>query len=316
MSDLQLATDLCLSLYGLKGEVRPIPDGRAQNFFVGCDASRWLLKIFQHEYSKSRIEQAAGFISFLAGQGFPCRTFQPSLHGNPVETVGGQAVVLVPWIDGLGLLPNSVDNPGTMREIGVLCGWLHRLGGEYSQRDAFSFSGKDRTPEIALQRLTELGAVADEGIAQQVRDRCQILRQLGDELAESRAQATRGIIHGDFYCTHAIFRAGRPVGVIDILGDLNYPGWELMRAYFQSAPPQAPAALFQAFLNGYRSEQVISDAEVAAAYDVYLLQLTSSTYGLLPSSDANLREFGAWRTRTAIWLAAERTRLIREFTSA
>jgi hypothetical protein len=85
----------------------------------------------------------------------------------------------------------------------------------------------------------------------------------------------------------------------------------MMRAFFQSVPSSLDdiEAWWRAFIAGYASERPISREEIETAYDTYVLQLTSSTYGLRPPLDDRLREFGRWRTATAQQLAGRRGEL-------
>ena len=84
-----------------------------------------------------------------------------------------------------------------------------------------------------------------------------------------------------------------------------------MRAFFQSVPmaskdPTSLQAAAAAFLGGYASEWPLRAEDVETAYDVYLLQLAASTYGLSPLDDHGLRGFGRWRTRMAGYLSEHR----------
>jgi Ser/Thr protein kinase RdoA (MazF antagonist) len=148
-------------------------------------------------------------------------------------------------------------------------------------------------------------------IKNEVAVRVGILNTIGGALARSRQQVPKGIIHGDFFSSHVVYRGNRAVGVIDVLGERYMPGWELMRGFFQSVPsafesPRFDEALWQAYVAGYASECPIGGAVIAAAYDEYPLQLTGSTYGLQAPLDDALRQFGRWRTRLAAYLAKNR----------
>jgi Ser/Thr protein kinase RdoA (MazF antagonist) len=237
-----------------------------------------------------------------------------------VTVLDGRAAVLIPWIEGDTPEPNTVTSCDALEQIGVLCGRLHRLGSEYpaaetleaagrvlSSQAAESQRGSDkRAALIRLATQTDDAEIKDEVVA-----RLAVLNTFGEALALRRQQAPRGIIHGDFFCTHVVFRGDRAVGVIDLLGEWYMPGWELMRSFFQSVPSAFDSltfdeALWRAYAAGYASEHHIDSRAVAAAYDEYLLQLTGSTYGLQSPMDDALRQFGRWRTRLAEYLASNR----------
>jgi hypothetical protein len=121
---------------------------------------------------------------------------------------------------------------------------------------------------------------------------------------------------GDFAAGHVVFREGVAVGVIDVMGKNYLPGWELMRAFFQSVPcgdgpPESLEQLWAPYFAGYQSEQRVEARQVACAFDGYLYQLTTSTYGLRTPLHGGLRAFGRWRTGLARYLAANR-RVLRE----
>lgn len=151
-------------------------------------------------------------------------------------------------------------------------------------------------------------------IANEVAVRLRILSRWGEAPAAATRDAMRGVNHGYFSGAHVVFRGERAAGVIDVLGEKYLPGWELMRAFCQSVPcgdgpPDALEAPWRAYLGGYSAESRIQAQEIGVAYDVYLLQLTASTYGLRASLDDELRAFGRWRTRLAVYLSEHRALL-------
>jgi len=297
--------------YGISGRIERVTKGRADNYCVDAGGGRWLFKVFQPEYALEKIEGAADFLSFIVGSGYPAREFVPSAEGARVMHFGQRAAVLVPWIEGHTPEPNTLS-PGTaLEQLGALCGRIHRLGEAYPGAPALEYAGSSRSPaekRAALLRLVDAGGE----IGAEARVRVDILDALGDELARSHGRARPGVIHGDFSAAHVVFQQDKAAGVIDILGELYLPGWELMRAFFQSVPSSLLEDIrtsWRAYVGGYASAQRISSEEVEIAYDTYLLQLTSSTYGLRQPLDDQLRGFGRWRTTLARYLAGHRTGL-------
>jgi Ser/Thr protein kinase RdoA (MazF antagonist) len=159
-----------------------------------------------------------------------------------------------------------------------------------------------------LATITDDAEIADElGV------RIAILDRLGSQLAASDQAVRYGVIHGDFFCSHVVFREQQAIAVIDVLGERYVPSWEMMRGFFQSVPsvfqfPQFEAP-WRSYLSGYASEHPIQSRDIAIAYDAYLLQLSSSRYGLQPPLDDKLRAFGRWRTCLAQYLADQRAEL-------
>lgn len=302
--------------YGVVGTIDRIPSGRAANFVVSDGSQRWLLKLFQEEYAHTRIEQAAEFVHFVVTAGYPAREFVPSKDGPAVLKCEGRAAVLIPWIEGDTPEFNGVSTEDALQQIGMLCGWLHRLGAQYPGASTLDFAGSMQSVaerQAALLRVTADPTCSAEIVAE-IDARIAILAALGDELQGNYRLAPRGVIHGDFYGSHVVFRTGRAVGAIDVLGDNYLPGWELMRAFFQSVPviDLSPASLkprWRAYLSGYAGQYSIAASDVAIAFDTYLLQLAGSTYGLRQPLDDRLRAFGRWRTRLAQRLADHRQEL-------
>lgn len=299
--------------YGIHGDIERVPRGRASNYSVSHERGRWLLKVFQRAYTRTRIEQAADFVSFVVSAGYPGREFVPSTDGTTVVMLEDHATVLIPWIDGDAPEPNTVSTPEALGEIGALCGRLHRLGAGYPRAAELEYAGSKRSVAEKREKLLRLAARQrdEKEIVNEISIRTAILTALGDELGHSQQEARQGVIHGDFSASHVVFRDKRAMGVIDVMGEQYIPGWELMRAFFQSVPsayqsPDALEAPWRAYLAGYTSECQIQPHEVAIAYDAYLLQLASSTYGLSQPLDDALREFGRWRTRLAHHLAEHR----------
>src|SRR5947209_2685482 len=84
--------------YGIHGAITAVPIGRASNYAVSQAGSRWLLKVFQLEYTRTRIEQAADFVIFLVSAGYPAREFVRSTTDARVLVLETRATVLLPWI--------------------------------------------------------------------------------------------------------------------------------------------------------------------------------------------------------------------------
>ena len=195
------------------------------------------------------------------------------------------------------------------------------IGATYPGAAALDPAGRVAARNAAPRRIADkrvallnLGkSTQDEEIKDEIGVRLAILDRLGEDLAASDQLVRPGVIHGDFFCSHVVFREQQAIAVIDVLGERYIPSWEMMRGFFQSVPsafecPHLERA-WRAYLSGYVSEHTIQPDEIAIAYDVYLLQLTSSRYGLQAPLDEKLRAFGRWRTRLAQYLADRRTEL-------
>jgi Ser/Thr protein kinase RdoA (MazF antagonist) len=309
MSSAEAVAEHVRRHYGTSGRIERVPKGRADSYCVDAISGRWLFKVFQPEYTLARIEGAANFLSFIVGCGYPAREFVRAADGARVLRFDERAAVLIPWIEGHTPASNTLSSAAAIEQLGALCGRIHRLGVTYRGPAALEYAGSRRAlvdKRAALLRLVDAGGE----IGAEARVRVDILNALGDELARNQARARPGVIHGDFSAAHVVFQADKAVGVIDVLGELYLPGWELMRAFFQSVPSASIDDIetsWRAYVGGYASAYRISPEEVEIAYDTYLLQLTSSTYGLRQPLDDQLRGFGRWRTTLARYLAAHRT---------
>src|SRR4051812_6429537 len=306
--------------YGIDGHIaiEHVAMGRADNHKVLSEGRSWLFKVLQAEYTPGRLAVAADFVRYLASCGYPVREFAPATDGAAVTVLEGRAAVLIPWVDGDTPEPNTVSSPDILRQIGALCGRLHRLAMSYPGAHAFEAAGGRTVGHAAQQRIADkrsaLVRLAQEidnvEIQDEIAVRVGILDRLGNELAISDQQGGYRMIHGDFFCSHVVFREQEAIAVIDVLGERSLPHWEVMRAFFQSMPSLCECPPFEplwlAYLSGYASEHSIQPRDIEIAYDTYLLRLSTSRYGLQAPLDDKLRAFGRWRTRTAQYLAEHR----------
>lgn len=341
ISDAELSSEsLCPIVqerYGLDGEIelRRIYEGRALNYHLSGDSGEWLLKIFQDDYQLQRVQLAADFCEHLARGNCAIQTFHRTNDGSAVSTVNGRPMILVRWITGRILPPNSLTSEIDLRYLGRLCGQLHRVAATFPQAE--DLGEPNPSDKLSLDercknfdQKTHEASRTNTEIRDEIDIRRKILDQVGADLHNSESASDKQAIHGDFYCAHSVWQTGRPVGIIDAMGGFYFPGWEVMRCFVQSIPPignlrpDLLSKLWSRYVLGYNSEKPISQAEIEIAYDVYLLHLTLSAYGLrMPRSEpwhdaaviANLREFGRWRTSTAHVLASQRASLRSMFAS-
>jgi Ser/Thr protein kinase RdoA (MazF antagonist) len=169
--------------------------GRAENFLARRSDERWLLKVFQSDYSLVRIERAADVVGFTVRQGDPAREFVTTIDGARVAVVGERVAVLVPWIDGHTPEPNTLTTPNELSHVGALCGWIHRLGAEYDAADALDFAGS--TTAIA-QKQDRLARVAVEAPNHEIADEVAVRLRILSRWGEALAAATRDAMGGDF----------------------------------------------------------------------------------------------------------------------
>jgi Ser/Thr protein kinase RdoA (MazF antagonist) len=316
--------------YAIEGDIaiERVAMGRASNHKVSSEGRSWLFKVFQAEYTPIRLLRAADFVRYLASSGYPVREFVSSRAGAPTTVLEGRAAVLIPWVEGDTPESNTLSSPDALNQIGALCGRLHRLGSTYPGAEALDAAGRVAPREVAAKRIVDkrsalfdlAAQTQDAEIQGEIGTRIAILDRLGDDLATSDQQVRHGVIHGDFFCSHVVFREQQAIAMIDVLGERYAPAWEMMRGFFQSVPSVFQSPEFEvpwrAYLSGYASEHPIQPRDIALAYDTYLLQLSSSRYGLQPPLDDKLRAFGRWRTRMAQYLADQRAEVRLMMTTA
>jgi hypothetical protein len=305
--------------YGIEGTVSEVSRGRATNFCVSTHSRRWLWKVFQPELTVARVSKAADFVAFMSRAGYPAREYARACDGREVLPFGDRVAVLIPWIDGATPEPNHVVSIDAVTQIGQLCGELHQVASAYPSTDRRLPAGSGRSlneKQIALAQLLAQQPPGSE-VGGELATRLDLLSQSGSALEASQRRAQFGMIHGDFQGAHVVFDGPRAVGVIDVLGEWYLLGWELMRGFFQSVPiglarsdHEALLRLWQGYLEGYRTANpTCGGTDIETAYDVYLLQLITSTYGLRPPLDPALRAFGRWRTEVARYLHDHRNHL-------
>src|SRR5262245_36403685 len=142
--------------YGIDGDIEVVPKGRANNYRISSEGTRWLFKVLQPEYTTNQIASAARFIDYLAGSGYPVQPYVRSHEGAQVTVLERRAAVLIPWIDGDTDEPNMVVSGDVLGQIGALCGWLHRLGSLYPAGETLQWpaSTKDSPHRVADKRAT------------------------------------------------------------------------------------------------------------------------------------------------------------------
>lgn len=318
-------------LYGIRSpfKLTRIYDGRALNYRVSEAAGDWLLKVFQSDYDLNRVNLASDFVDYLSAAGCPVEPFHRTVAGPLVAVFGERPTILVRWLPGETRSPNTMDQHDGLRQLGRLSGLIHRVAKHYPrsadlaatvQTDDFSLAKR----RARFERNTLAAGAADPEVKGEIERRLQIADEIGQELEASEREAVRQTIHGDFYCAHSVWQRGTAIGVIDALGGHHIPGWEMMRCFFLSirydsrTEVEAIESLWEPFADGYSSENPLTKREIEVAYDIYLLSLTLSSYGLSLRAEApwqgeealaKLRDFGRWRSETAEYLASKRQSL-------
>lgn len=307
-----------------------IAEGRGLNHRIdGADGS-WLLKVFQTDWGLPRVLVAAQFATFLTAAGLPVQPFVLNREGNPATPFGGRAAVVVPWIDGETMRPNTLTDPSRIQALGEVAGALHSVCQHFPEPGRLS-DGRMGTLAGRLASLEELAlnaaAAGDTVLVDAVDARLSILHPLSDVWSYAFAGPYEAI-HGDLSIIHVVWQRDTAVGVIDAGGDCYFSGWELCRCFFQSISniweidDTSAGILWRHFYEGYLAKRGDGHPEAESAFDQYFLALAASTYGLTgqitgsATLDPGLRAFGLWRTRTAIELSARRDGLLREFCRA
>ena len=298
--------------YRLCGEISgaPIDEGMAENFLIKADDSKWLLKVFQDGYTDSRVLAAAKFVGYLRGKGLYVEPFVRTKDGNTLSILNRRPAVLVPWIEGENLRPNTVTTREQMSIIGDLCGRIHAEAACYGGKRELNSYNIETDLKQALETLSKMKVYAlnigDDELLAEIDSRLIVMKREGDSLVRSQARCTHDVIHGDFYCTHVIFQARGVYGIIDVIGQVYNQEWEIMRSFFQSLSASAEHEinmLWNVFIEAYRKWRFVPSSLLRAGYDAYLLQLCASSFGLLTADKINspqsvrLRQYGQWRTK-------------------
>ena len=285
--------------YGLDRpiSIRRIYEGRALNYYLSGSDDEWLLKVFQGDYGFGRVQLAAEFAQHLAAGKCPVQPFENNLGGSPVSYLNERPMILVKWIAGVTPPPNSLSNPNVLRGLGRLCGLTHRVAGDFPRASEMETLNPSDTLSLSERRLkfeerTYEAARASLEIRDEVETRRSILDDLGPDLHQSERLAVKQAIHGDFYCAHSVWQSGTTVGIIDAMGGFHFTGWEIMRCFAQSIPQisqmqvDSLEELWSNYVLGYSSECPVTPTDIEIAYDVYLLHLILSSYGLrMPRSE-------------------------------
>lgn len=220
-------------------------------FAAGADGHVWrvqgedgplCVKAF-HRLPAAEAERRAALTCDLRDRGLPFPRVVPTAAGAYTASLQGHGLQVSDWIDGT--MPTTMS-PATASVAGIMLGRLHlalRLGGDGEPpREKPSWRPCTEAMSetaIMLERVAAPpdGSDLDLRVHRALAGRGRLLEQ-AEVLAGEVSGLARQIVHGDYTRGNLMFREGGIVGLIDLIGCLGSPVWELARIAFE---PQSVA---------------------------------------------------------------------------
>jgi Ser/Thr protein kinase RdoA (MazF antagonist) len=254
------------------------------------DASRgsWCVKWFRRQRPQD-LQSRVELMDRLADDGFPIPRVHPTRAGELVGSLHGRGVTVTEWIDGSPVDALAVE---TGDAAGRMLARLHvalRRHGQPARPSSKNWE-VDR-PEQAIATCESLRARIealhtasdlDRRIHDALGERILALSKISG-VRQAMPPLSRQRLHGDYTRPNLLFAEGSLVAVLDLLGPVGHPAWELGRLAFEPLTvarradwPQAAQATFA----GYRAEATLPEAELAAAVRTTLLYNLFSFWGI------------------------------------
>jgi homoserine kinase type II len=250
--------------------------------------SSWCVKSFRRLRpgdAHARLELMNG----LSGERFPFPHVRRTRGGGLVGSWNDRAVTVSGWIDGA-----PVDVLTT--QTGAAAGWLLARLHAALRRDAQPGLASRKSWEVdqpeqaidmcrtarariqALRTASELDWLIHDALGERIDALSRI-----DEIRCAMPHLTRQRLHCDYTRPNLLFARGSLVGVLDLLGHIGYPAWELGRLAFEPLTVARRADWPQvalAILAAYRSETTVTGSELRAAVRTTLLYNLFSFWGI------------------------------------
>ncbi|HET7031298.1 MAG TPA: phosphotransferase [Candidatus Limnocylindrales bacterium] len=282
--DEATAAAILSSIWGVEGELRPLPGERDRNFAVRIDgADAYVLKIANRAEDPAFLDLQHSALGILAAAGVPCQRAMAALDGRTVATwsppasAGPSPVRLLTWLPGVPL----ADVPPASRERALLEDLGATMGRTARALSRFDHPAASRAFHWDARRGLDVidahaAAVRDPeraALLRRWRVRLEPLRRVLPTLRES-------VIHNDANDHNVLVAADRRriSGLLD-LGDairsVTVNELAVAAAYAALDAPD-PFAAIAAVRAGFERELPLRADEVAAVDDLVALRLCTS----------------------------------------
>jgi len=309
----------CLAEAFELGEVEgwaEIPAGTINsNHRVDAGGRRWFVRVNEGK-SEADVRWEAALVDELAARGVATPRPRRAKDGAPLVPRRDRWISVFPWIPGAHREAGEVS-PGDAREVGRALARLHLAGAGLADR--FAREGIYTTGHIAARHAALLGdvrAAGDPALAP-------ALEAAGEELAwlagraARRAEAPRGIIHGDLFRDNVLFDGDRLAALLDFeqasSGAWIYDLAVCVNAWCFDRDVEPERA--RAMVAGYRAERALAPVEeelfpveLRAAAVRFLVTRITDVH--LPGADLPGKDFRRYLARLERWRALGEAELV------
>jgi 4-aminobutyrate aminotransferase-like enzyme/Ser/Thr protein kinase RdoA (MazF antagonist) len=293
---------LLRSLYGLSGDLQPLPSERDQNFAV-ADARRgkFVLKISRTDEDRGVLDFQNAAMAHLLERVVSLRIPRvvPSVEGRKIEcaTDGsgrGFPVRLVEWIDGISFGEAGPHGAGLLASLGRAMGEIGTAFADFTHPSMHRHLFWDLRHES--QALLHLGLFTPE--------RRRLIERFARLRADVRwADLRKSVIHGDANDDNVLVRHGRVSGLIDF-GDMVHSAavgdLAIACAYgiLRTPDPLGAAATITA---AYHERHPLTEPEIEALYALIVSRFCMSVCFSTFNAKANGNDAYLLRSQGPVW---------------
>lgn len=291
--------------------------GSANCFKISCDGGEFFLKEFQSKFDMESIKREIQVCDILKST-IPTSVFVPNKQGEVVYQENGHVFHLQTYIAGTVFRQHSYQ-PSQLNQEAVMLARIHQgLKNQIVLPDGFPgiwFTSWKKERSIqkykAICAQNEAKGHADSSAGQTIaacQRKIQLLNAYDEDVTKfMRLSKTNS--HGDYNNLQIIFdERERISAVIDFSSAAYLPAvWEIIRSYTYSAEECLHGDCIDLeslcrYIDAYLTVGSLTLFDVVHMAEFYYYSLLRSTYGL-NAKEADLVEFGLWRTRLCIYLS-------------
>jgi 4-aminobutyrate aminotransferase-like enzyme/Ser/Thr protein kinase RdoA (MazF antagonist) len=281
------AVRLAGELWGVRGDARPLPSDRDQNFLVRAPDGAFVLKVSRSGEDAGLLECQNEVLARVAGPLAPLRVpaVRTSVAGREIERHDGPGGVhLVRLLEHVPGRPLAEANP---RSLALLEGTGRLLGRLDAVLTGYAHPSARRTLDWDLRRGQEVAAAHLDQVSDGVRRGLveRHLARIHERVAPLLPDLRTGVIHGDGNDWNILVSEPAdprvPAAVTGLLdfGDL-VDSWVVAEPAIAAAYAMLdrvdPVAAAAAVVRGYHAANALTEPEVAALFPLATLRLCVS----------------------------------------
>jgi homoserine kinase type II len=223
------------------------------NYFLTTTTGDYVLTLFEH-LTAVELPFYVNLMAHLANAGVRCPVPMARDDGELLSHLNGKPAIIVSKLAGA---PRAAPDAATCRHAGRLLGQVHNAGVSYDA-GLENWRGRAWREDFARQVAPKLSAA----------DNALIASENAFQAAVDGTLLPQGVIHGDYFHDNVLWdpEDGEP-GVIDFYfacdDALLYDVAIAVNDWCVNADASLDARRMHAFVEGYRHERALEDAELA-----------------------------------------------------